>query len=672
VAVAVLVVVSVGLRAWAGLTVSVPWIAPDEMIYGLIGRSLYHAGSLDILGEPTPYYTVLVPGVVGLPLSLGDFAFGYGLLKVVQAVVMSLAAVPVYLWGRSLVVDRRWAVAAAALTLAIPGLVYTGLVMTEVLFYPLLVLAAWATARAIEQPSFARQALLAAAVTLAVLTRLQALVLIPAVLTAVGVDAWLARSTRVLRRFAPTLALVAVLAAAWAGLRAAGAGLELGGYTVVAHTSYSAGRAARFVLYHAADVELLSGVVPACALLLLLFAAARRGEVNPARRAFLAVAASFSVWFVVEVGVFASRYVGQLAERDLICLAPILFLAFALWLDEGALRSYWSMSIAGLLVAAPLVFLPLDRLVTISAPPDAPTLSVLYDLRTETSLRTLEIAFYLGAALLIVACALVPRRGAWALPLVLFAALAGASVAAARHTTQQANALRTTYLGQDRRWIDHAAEGPVTLLHDRPSSWVGIWETLFWNHRVDTVYTLAGSKVFGPVPQKTVTIKPDGRVVPADGSASARAPRYVVAPLGEVASVPTYSFDGRRVAYALQRGSRTGGSALWEVEPPLRVLSRATGLQPNGDIFPGGHGRLVGYACRGGHFLVTLIVKEPQTITFLRNGAVFRRLRYTAPGAFRGAIPAVPPAGARPGTKECSLDVFPSGLVGSTVFEFAR
>ena len=65
---------------------------------------------------------------------------------------MSLTAVPVYLWGRSLV-GSRGALVAAALTLALPGLVYSGLVMTEVLFYPVLVLAAWAAARAIQEPT---------------------------------------------------------------------------------------------------------------------------------------------------------------------------------------------------------------------------------------------------------------------------------------------------------------------------------------------------------------------------------------------------------------------------------------------------------------------------------------------------------------------------------------
>src|SRR5204863_377888 len=132
--------------------VPVPWIAPDEMVYGLLGRSLYEHGTLDILGGPTPFYSFLTPALAGFPLSVFDTGTGYDLLRGLQALVMSLAAVPVYLWGRRLVSPRS-AIVAAALTVAAPGLVYSGLVMTEVLFYPLLVLAAWAMAESIARPS---------------------------------------------------------------------------------------------------------------------------------------------------------------------------------------------------------------------------------------------------------------------------------------------------------------------------------------------------------------------------------------------------------------------------------------------------------------------------------------------------------------------------------------
>src|SRR5438552_3899354 len=55
---------------------------------------------------------------------------------------------------------RGYALLAAALTLAAPGLAYSGLVMTELLFYPLLTLAAWAMAHALVGPTPRNQALL--------------------------------------------------------------------------------------------------------------------------------------------------------------------------------------------------------------------------------------------------------------------------------------------------------------------------------------------------------------------------------------------------------------------------------------------------------------------------------------------------------------------------------
>src|SRR4051795_9303977 len=178
-----LVVVSTLLRFWAAVLVPVPWIAPDEFVYGELGRSLWQTGHFEILGERVRFYTLVYPALAGLPLSLGDRELGYDLLKALQALTVSLAAVPAYLWARSLAA-RPWALTAAALTVAIPGLAYAGLLMTEVAFYPIALLAAWALARALEQPAPGRQAVLVAAVLASAATRLQALVLLPVVATA--------------------------------------------------------------------------------------------------------------------------------------------------------------------------------------------------------------------------------------------------------------------------------------------------------------------------------------------------------------------------------------------------------------------------------------------------------------------------------------------------------
>ena len=662
-----LVAVSTGLRAWAALGLPTPWIAPDEMVYALVGESLYRSGTLDILGGPTPYYSAVVPAFAGLPLSLGNIELGYTLLKVLQALAMSLTAVPVYLWGRTLV-DRRWALAAAALTVALPGLVYSGLVMTEVLFYPVLVLAAWAAARAIERPTLGRQVVLAGVVVLAVLTRLQALVLVPCVLTALGVDAALGRSWATVRRFVPTLAVVGALVVAWAAWLLLGGTVGLGGYEVVANSSYEAGRAARFVLYHAGSLAILSGLFPLAALVLLVVNAARRPEPDRALRAYLAVAASLVAWIVVEVGVFASRYVGQLAERDLIGLAPILFLALVVWLGRGQAGGRLTRAVVALLVAVPVILLPLGRLVTAYAPPDAPTLAPLVDLRNSTSLATLEIVLYSLVGVAVVAFVLLTRRAAVLVPVVLLAGLTGVSVAAARYAADQSTLRKEMFLGDEPRWIDRAAPAPVAFLFQSGTDWTRIWQTLFWNRKVDRVYALGNGNVTGPVPLQRVHFRGDGLLVAGKRRVS---PGYLVAPLGSLPSIRFFSFDGGIIATARPPRSNVGDLALWRLTSP-RLLYQVAGLQANGDISPGTSGHLVAYGCPRGVFEATLIVKGEQRVTLKRNGKLYGQRTFVDPPGnlpWHLEIPTMPPKGGARGRSACSIDIQTTGLLGTTILQ---
>src|SRR5205085_228390 len=356
-----LVAASTLLRFWAATRIPTPWIAPDELIYAELSRSLWEHGTLHLLGRPTSFFSFVYPSIAGGPLSVPNVHAGYTLLKAVQALLVSLTAVPVYLWGRSFV-STRWALAAAALALAIPDLAYSGLILTDVALYPVLVLAAWASAAALVRPTLARQGLLLAAIVLASATRLQAAMLVPAFVTAVGVKALLDRELRWAARLWPTAVGFAALGEGWAAyqLRNGGPATKLfGAYQAAGEVHYSLGDALRFCLYHAADVVLFTGVAPVCALAVLLATRPAGAEA----RAYLATAASVTVWLVAEVGVFASRHVGHLAERNLFALAPILFLALVLWLDRGAPRPPVATAAA---VAGPLAlvaYLPTSRLV---------------------------------------------------------------------------------------------------------------------------------------------------------------------------------------------------------------------------------------------------------------------------------------------------------------------
>ena len=173
-------------------------------------------------------------------------------------------------------------------TLALPGLAYSGLVMSEVAFYPVIVAAVWAAARALESPTRGRQAVLVLAFVLAVATRLQAVVLVPVFATALALESAIARRRIRLSAFAPSFFGAALAGAAWLGWKLVAHESLLGGYRDVAG-SYSLGRAARFVGYHATDVALLAGIFPLCALLVLLWSGLRQGEQDARVRAYLAV-----------------------------------------------------------------------------------------------------------------------------------------------------------------------------------------------------------------------------------------------------------------------------------------------------------------------------------------------------------------------------------------------
>ena len=119
--------------------------------------------------------------LAGVPLELGGLGTGYDVLRVLQSVVLCSTAVIVFLWARSLV-RPWWALAAAALTLVLPGLTYAGTLTPDVLLVPLATLAAWLAVRALEQPTRLNQALLAGAILACLLTLSEASVLALAVL----------------------------------------------------------------------------------------------------------------------------------------------------------------------------------------------------------------------------------------------------------------------------------------------------------------------------------------------------------------------------------------------------------------------------------------------------------------------------------------------------------
>ena len=625
-----LIATSTLLRLAAGRMVPSPWFSPDETIYAELGRSLYRTGGFEILGEPAAFFGLVYPALVGLPLSLSDVEAGYVLLKDLQALVMSLVAVPVYLWGRTLA-DERWALGAAALSLAVPGLALTGFVMTEVVFYPVCVLAAWTMARALTRPSLASQVALVGALGLAALTRLQALILVPAFLLAVVLYTAFTRSgIRSVFRLAPTFGALALVAVAWIAVTSLEGGSALGAYDVTTEGSYDPGLAARFVLSHVADLALVTAIMPLIATLLLAVSVVARAERSVEVSAFVAVTLAASVTFVTVSGVFASRFAGHVLERNLLPLAPLFFLGLVTWLDRGAPRLRAAAVLVPVATVLLVVVVRWNEVVVAAALPDAFTLIPLYELGT----RGVPVALALGTvAGLLLAILLLVRRLPWLLPVSTLVVLAAAAVVASNVAADSASRYATGMVGTHKRWIDEVATGPVTFLYGSELRWSAggpVWANTFWNRRVERAYTLFGTPIAGLPGTGAARVGADGVVSELDAA-------EVGARLA-VASDPL-ALAGTPVAHS------TAGFTLWRIEPPLRLTTRVEGKSAAGVL--ASRVRLTAYACKRGSLALTLTSPDERAITLTRDGSVFRIVTLSAAQPWSGDVPASPPRARR-------------------------
>jgi len=649
---AVLVLVSAALRLAAARTVQAPFIAPDEMIYALLGRSLWSTGHLSILGADTPFYSLLYPAIAGLPLSIGELATGFRLLQAVQAVLVSLTAVPVYLWGRRFL-SPAWALVAAALALTPPALAYSGLVMSEAAFLPLLTVAAWALARALETPTLARQGVLALVCAAALATRLQAVVLLPVIATAIVLDAALARDRRRLRPWLPatvvvvSVGLLAVLVAAATG----SARSVLGAYGTTA-SSYDAGRAASYVAWHAADVFLVCAGIPLLALGVLTVECLARRLSGSAERALIATALALTAWLTLQVGVFASKYVGHLAERDLIGVLPVLFLALAAWLQRGAPRPQPWTAVLAVAVAAPAILLPIGRFAILEAEPDAFMTIPFTAAANRWGAGTLDTLWLVAVVGVVLAFLLVPRRLAPALAALVGVLLVAASVKAASTLDALSLDKQHRFFGQAAPdWVDEHADGRVALLFDGGAYWPWVWQHVLWNRRVSAIVHVPETPVPGVLPQRGVGPRFDGLLLDRTGR-PVETP-YIVAPT-------TLTFDGELVEQITQENIDRAGLALWHVRPPVRLATETSGLEPNGD-FSDAH--VTVYGCRPGRLELTLLPKGGKPVTLSANGKVVDTVDIGGGDYWNGVIPTPPGAD---GNTSCDFDVESEALVGST------
>jgi uncharacterized membrane protein YjfL (UPF0719 family) len=629
----------------------VPWIAPDEMLYGLVGESLWESGQLSIRGIATPYYSLLTPLLVGLPLTLDDRATGLVLAQGLQALAMSLVAVPVYLWGKRLA-GPGWGLVAAALAVLPPALWYGGLLMTEALYYTTLTAALFALARMFETPTLERQGLFALMLSLAAAVRLQALLLLPALLVAAALYAWFERSTAILRRLAVTLGVVAVGTVTLAVLAFTGSGDLLGAYGALASSSPESSSLLPQLSWHAAALVVMTLGLPLLATSTLVVLATLRGEQEPRVRAFLAVTTGYLGLLAAQVSVFAADYLDHVSERYLITALPPLLLGLVLWIARGAPRPLAVALPIGVVAVAVVATLPPARTGTARAAHDAlTTLPLAQALEPAgNELRLILVACVLAAA---TAFAFLPRRLLPAAVGVLAVALVGISIASVREIDRLAALEDVHDLGQaEATWIDDAGGDSVLLFDTGELPSTAIARLTFWNRSIRELVRLEDVPEQA-LPQAPVGIRRDGALTDVR-TAEVSAP-YAVMPA-------TLVLAGERVAESPPT-EVAPGSVLWRVEEPLRLISRRSGFSPIGDFR---EATVVVYQCGPGRLEVTLLGKDGEPIVARVNGFPYDTFELEPPGSRTVAIRSIGIIESAP----CVFELTSAGLVGSTRVEW--
>ena len=94
-----MMVASVLARVWLARSVRTPWILVDEFIYSELAKSFAATGHYLIRGSPAGLYSYLYPALISPAWLAGSMHTTYLLAKAINAVLMSLVAIPVYLWG---------------------------------------------------------------------------------------------------------------------------------------------------------------------------------------------------------------------------------------------------------------------------------------------------------------------------------------------------------------------------------------------------------------------------------------------------------------------------------------------------------------------------------------------------------------------------------------------
>jgi hypothetical protein len=571
------------VEAWKRAT---PWLFTDELELTQLSRSFAATGHAARRGEPhslRSLYTVFT----AFFWKIDDVAAAFAAIKYADTLAMTAVVFPTYFLAR-MVVGRTPALFAAAGAAAVPALAYSSWIVEETLAYPFAALCFLLMAKAlvVRSRGWVAAAVVASAVAPTVRGELS---VIPVTFALALAAMWWSSERTTSRRSKWSIG-------DWVGWLTICIGLVVFVSGFLSHhvvawydvTTYYKHRLFIFGGWAAGALAIGMGVVPmifGLAALWRLPGERRTLELRAFRCVAVAALASFWMYTAVKAAYLSLVFASRVEERNLIYVAPLLFVGMAIVLERRRVN-LWALSAA----AAYSIYVALGVPLSIGGGlySDALGLAIFqqgnrYFLLSTGDARLITVAVVLlGIALVLVAMRTastgVARTAALVVGVGVLTWSFTAEIAAAVGGVTVSRDIRPA-LGEPFTWVDDATHlKPTLYLAQGVTDQNPEWLLEFWNRSITTVSSLDGS-AGGPGPAGAPNITPRGQVYwtasPADPGK-----RFAYA----VEDWPCIDFAGARVATHFYRG----GTALprqWRLirlTQPNRLRADCVGIYADG------------------------------------------------------------------------------------------
>jgi hypothetical protein len=553
------------LYSLLGALQTVPLVSPDEFIYGHLAQSLAAGDGFTWRGDPVGLHAALWVYMI-TPAWLGvSAAAGYGIAKVIAAVVVSSVCVPVWLLARTMLTPRL-SLLAAGLAVAGTWMTTAALLLTENLGLPLATAALVTAVQAVRHPGSRSWTIALAFAALATWARLQLVVLVPVLFAAVAADVLRAPADqRKARAVAHRGALLGTGLISLVGLvsLALNLGDVAGMYSSVSDFRPSISASFAAIGRQFVTLTVMTGVVPVVVLVAL--AVRRAAWADPVIGPLLCVGVPSVLLFAAQSGWFVAGFgLDFPIQRYIEYAVPLTLVLMVVGVQRRDLLAPAAWYVAGALAVATLLGAirePLEGRALYSVV----ELGSLFGASTQVAALVLVGLLAFGGTFLVLR-AQDASRAAWVGGALVLGVLALQSANGWLWQIHRTHEWRATF-PSDLSWIDHAAPREKNVARLLVSGNHSRWETIeFFNQSVSQVYAPQNTDLTGRSIQGRTclwSIGGDGRAEFAKGCGSPPKLAYVDDPAARL----TFE-DGRYV----RRTRSTGSLISLPASPNLKSL----------------------------------------------------------------------------------------------------